>query len=75
MREDSTANDEVLRAVEFEQEQFARLERAEDTVSAGLPKVHFVEVRLCGEQLEPIAIRDADERLHEGRLASSSCRS
>src|SRR5258708_25296192 len=75
VREYSAANDEVLRAVQLEEEQLARLEHAENAVPAGLPEVHFVEVRLRSEQLVPVAVGDPDERPHATPLVSSSCRS
>src|SRR5712691_1752460 len=76
VREYPAAHDEVVRAVQLEQEQLARRERAEDTVPSGLPEVDFVKRRLRRKQLEPVAIGDADESLQARRsqwlLAGSS---
>jgi serine/threonine protein kinase HipA of HipAB toxin-antitoxin module len=50
--------------VELPKEQLAGLERAEYALATGLPEVHLVELALCAEQLEPVAIGDADEGAH-----------
>ena len=62
--EDSAAHDEVLGAVEFEEEEFAGEEGAELAVAAGLPEIDFVELRAMAEEVEPLAIRYPDEGFH-----------
>lgn len=64
MGEDAAAHDEVFRAMQLEQEEFAGEEGAELAVAAGLPEVDFVELWAMAEQVEPLAIRYPDEGFH-----------
>ena len=64
MGEDAATYDEVLGAVQLEQEEFAGEEGVELAVAAGLPEIDFVELRAMAEQVEPLAIRYPDEGFH-----------
>jgi hypothetical protein len=62
--EDAAAHDEVLGAVQLEEEELAGLKGAELVVAAGLLEVDFVELRAVAEEVEPVAIRYPDEGFH-----------
>lgn len=64
MREDASADDEVERRMEFEQEKFTGHERVEIAVAGRLPEVGLLKVRDGLEVLEPIEIGDADVSSH-----------
>ena len=64
MGEDSATHDEVLGAVELEEEKFAGAKGAELVVAAGLPEIDFVELRAMAQQIEPVAVGYPDEGFH-----------
>ena len=63
MGKESSANDEVLRAMQLEQERFARLERSELAISTGLPKVELVQLRLTSQKAKPVVVGDGHVKL------------
>jgi hypothetical protein len=62
--EETTTDDVIVRAVQFEEEGFAHLEGAELLLPAGLPEVNLVESVQMRQEVKPITIRDPDEETH-----------
>ncbi len=62
--EEASADDEVARGVELEEEWVVRLKGAEVASAAGLPEVNLVEVAVA-EELEPVVVGDGDEGAHD----------
>jgi hypothetical protein len=63
--EEPATDDVVIGTVQFEEKWFADLESPELLLSTGLSEVDFVEPLQAGQEVEPIAIRDSDEEVHE----------
>ena len=63
MGEETAADDEVPGAVQLEEKELAGSERPEEARAARLPEVGLLQARLGGQELEPFAVRDADEGL------------
>jgi len=55
---------EVAWTVELEEEELSWLKCPKDAVAARLPEVHLVERRDTGQEVEPVAVRDADKGPH-----------
>jgi hypothetical protein len=66
--EETTADNVVIGAVQFEEKWFSNLESAELLVAARLPEVGFVQPFKARQVVEPVTIRDADEEAHGVRL-------
>ncbi len=64
MGKETAAYDEVVRAVELEEQRLRHFETPEPATRARLPKIHFVRWVQFEEELEPLLIGDRDERLH-----------
>jgi len=62
--EESTADDVIVRAMQFEEERLTDLESPELLLPAWLPEVDLVEPVQAGQEIEPITIRDTDEEAH-----------
>jgi hypothetical protein len=69
MGEEASSGNDVIWIVELEQEGFARLERSESAVAAGLPEVHFIEVRAVPQEAVPVPVRYGNKGPH-GRESS-----
>ncbi len=65
--EEPAAHNEVIGAVEFEQERLTGLEGAEGRAAAGLPEVDFFGPLALREVGEPITVRDSYIETHRGR--------
>jgi hypothetical protein len=63
--EEPATDDVVIGTVQFEEERLAHLESPELLLSAGLPKIDFVEPVQARQEVEPITIRNSDEEAHE----------
>src|SRR5712691_12105633 len=64
MSEEPPAGNEVLGGVEFEQEGLSRLQDAEQSVPAGLPEVHFIDIGVGPQKAIPVVVRDRDVSFH-----------
>ena len=75
MAEETTADDEVVWAVQLEEEELARLQRAKLRSTTGLSEVDLLDGPR-GKELEPVQIGDADIDLDRiGAHVSASTRS
>jgi len=64
LEEIAPARNVIERAVEFEKERFSRLKDPERFgAAARLPKIHLVDPRDMGNNIEPVVIRDADPKV------------
>ncbi len=71
MGEHTTADDEVLGTVEFEQEQIAGRQGLEAFGTTGLPEVHLFQLGLLTQQAVPVGIGHCHETLHQQPPTSS----
>lgn len=63
MAEHPAANDEVIRRMEFEQEELTWLQRAKVGRATWLPEIHLIR-RTGRQEFEPRPVRYGDEQLN-----------
>lgn len=63
MAEHPTANDEVVRRMQLEQEKLAWMQRAKFARAAWLPEIHLIR-RTGRQEFEPRPVRDGNEQLN-----------
>jgi hypothetical protein len=62
--EESSTDNVIVGAVQFEKERLPDLKSLEMSIPAGLPKVDFIGLVQAGQKVEPFTIRDSHEEAH-----------